>query len=229
MEHSRKFELDQALRDYVQSMHDGQLSKSDRKELLDHLEEEVHNLQLTGLSAQESFLIGKLRFGDDALINREYRKVRPVFTFNQLVLKAIFLCISFSMVLSLSPYLSFFSANTFAKIWDTSSYGFMLSDLGIKSIFIAGSFYAFYYWIFRRYRMNVDFYIAALIIYILVGMVLYFTFGHLPALERELRALLWKNTLWINSAAMFSLIFYNLYLTFKESDSESAKIIESEL
>lgn len=216
MEHSKGFNLDEAIANYLNSIPQGNSHSIDRGEWLDYFMQETSSLMSNGLSGEEAFLICRLRFGDRDLVIQEYTKTEGFFKSNSMILKTVFFTVSFSMILSLNPYFSFFSSWFLSQYIPASSQVFLLTDALLKVVFIGFSLVVLFRNLFRKKSVSPDTYGIFSILYILVLIVLYFIHGFLPVIKPEIQSVLWENTLWVNVAALFALILYSIYLTSKE-------------
>ena len=174
----------------------------------------------SGLSPEEAFLICRLRFGDRDLVMQEYAKTEGFFKSNSMILKAVFFTVSFSMILSLNPYFSFFSSWFLAQYLPEDSQLFLFADILLKVAFIGFSLVILFRALFRKKSVNPDTYGILSILYILAFIVLYFIHGFLPVIKPEIQSVLWENTLWGNVGALFALIIYSIYLTSREVDNK---------
>jgi hypothetical protein len=216
MEHTGTFDLEKEIENYSLSIN-AALSDSDRLELVDHFRNETDDLMQKGLSQEEAFIISRFRFGDRQMIQDEFRKTKPVFTLHQVVLKSVFLGVSFVMILSLSHYISFLSSGWFSQIFEPTSTFFAAADLLMKGSFIGLSLFGINI-LLRKEHLNSEIYIIILMIYLLLFVVMYFLSGQLPAFDPTLGTLLVKNTIWVNVVSLVSLIIYNLYLASMEAN-----------
>lgn len=70
------FELENAIQEWKNQLLQRQtMNQEDIDELEGHLREEVDTLMLTGLNAEEAFLVANHRIGDNSSVAREYAKV----------------------------------------------------------------------------------------------------------------------------------------------------------
>ncbi|PHN05937.1 hypothetical protein [Flavilitoribacter nigricans] len=79
MEHPTEFDLQLAINNFIREIDRRQVFDRDQlDELYDHFTEETASLTALGLNEREAFTVSKLRFGEAAVIRREYERVQPV-------------------------------------------------------------------------------------------------------------------------------------------------------
>lgn len=77
------------------------LDTEESDELFDHFHCEVEELTTLGLSKQEAFEVSKLRFGEQAIIQTEFKKAKPLKAVYKHLLTALFLFFSLRLMTSI--------------------------------------------------------------------------------------------------------------------------------
>lgn len=122
------------------------LDAEESDELFDHFHCEVEELTLLGLSEQEAFEVSKLRFGEQAIIQTEFKKVKPLKTVYKHLLTGLFLFFSIRLIVSIIHLFSIL--NIFiVDFWVVNSSNARYFDLGMKLVAMISLTGGLFYWL----------------------------------------------------------------------------------
>lgn len=111
------------------------LDTEESDQLFDHFHCEVEELTLLGLSEQEAFEVSKLRFGEQAVIQTEFKKVKPLKAVYKHLLTGLFLFFSLRLMISI-VYLASVLNLLIADYWNISTSLAPYLDFAIRGILL---------------------------------------------------------------------------------------------
>lgn len=185
MEDRTRFDLEKSMEDWKAGLSQANnMSLDDITELEAHLQDEISELQKTGLSEEECFLVAKRRMGETEELTTEFGKInRGIFIVNQITpyLKGILLYVGF---LTVAKLLTNISALIVSKI------GINIEHLNSLSIgvllFLTSVLLVFSYKEYRNINLDISkgVSIPVLVSVIIIGKLL--TFLSIPALTNSI-------------------------------------------
>lgn len=111
------------------------LDTEESDELFDHFHCEVEELTTLGLSEQEAFEVSKLRFGEQAVIQTEFKKAKPLKAVYKHLLTGLFLFFSLRLMVSI-VYLTSVLNLLIADYWNISTSLAPYFDFAIRGILL---------------------------------------------------------------------------------------------
>lgn len=181
MEYRTKFDLEKSIEDWkVRLLKGDNMSLDNVTELEVHLQDEISELQKTGLSEEECFLVAKKRMGGTEELTIEFGKVnRGIFILNRITpyLKGVLLYVGF---LTVAKLLTNISALIVSKVGIDVEY-LMLLTIGVL-FFLTSILLLVSYKKYRNINLDVSKVISipVLVSVIIIGKIL--TFSTIPAL-----------------------------------------------
>ena len=146
MEPAQRFELEYEITRYLDQVDRKQvLDDGERNELFDYFICETESLERSGLSPVEAFTVSKMRFGDAALVGREYETLHPNRVYRSKILYGLFLFFGLVTLASLMHLMTTISLYLVAVFEIPAGYAhwgdLLLKIFGISIILATGFLY----------------------------------------------------------------------------------------
>ncbi len=111
------------------------LDTEESDELFDHFHCEVEELTLIGLSEQEAFEVSKLRFGEQAVIRTELKKVKPLKAIYKHLLIGLVLVFSIKLITSIVQLTSILNL-LIVSYWELGMSATRYADFALKFVVV---------------------------------------------------------------------------------------------